>query len=276
LKKNIKVSPEQSAIYARDYIPFFKLEKNINATNLIAFDCKGVINKYGSAEDILWEFFTYRMDFYKKRYDFLIKNLKDEIFLVSERLRFVILVVEDKLKVILLQSNIYDAYLTELDKTTLYGKSKTEILILAQEGQEHIARLIVEYFYNYLKGISPNVKIIFYMNMIRDYYDLRRKGNINQINHMYQSLINRGNEISSDINNYVCIYTHIYVMAKSLSLKNNVSKKIFYISNTSLVKYHDFFIKTFGVNDTLAYIAEKQNPLSRCLDIDSDMLINDN
>jgi len=106
------------------------------------------------------------------------------------------------------------------------------------------------------------------MNMIRDFYDIKKSGNINQINHIYQALVIRTGEINNIINNYTSIYTHIYVMAKSLSLKNNVSKKIFYISNTSLVKYHDFFIKTFGVNDTLAYIAEKQNPLSRCLDID--------
>jgi DNA gyrase/topoisomerase IV subunit B len=80
-------------------ISFFKLEKNINTTNMNAFDENGVINKYGSIEDILWTFFKYRLSFYQKRYDYLEKTLNEEITKISERLRFVLLVISDKIVV---------------------------------------------------------------------------------------------------------------------------------------------------------------------------------
>ena len=46
-----------------ELIKLFKLEKNINGTNMVAFDEKGVIQTYGSVEDILWTFYKYRLSF---------------------------------------------------------------------------------------------------------------------------------------------------------------------------------------------------------------------
>ena len=80
-----------------DLIGFFKLEKAISGNNMVAFDEKCVIQRYGSVEDIIWTFFVYRLDLYKKRKEYLEKTLTDQIQEISERLRFVILVIDDKI-----------------------------------------------------------------------------------------------------------------------------------------------------------------------------------
>jgi DNA gyrase/topoisomerase IV subunit B len=80
-------------------IQFFKLEKNINGTNMVAFDENKVIQKYGSVEDIIWTFYKYRLNFYVKRHRYLKETLEEEIKKVSEKLRFVLLVIDDKIVV---------------------------------------------------------------------------------------------------------------------------------------------------------------------------------
>jgi DNA topoisomerase-2 len=81
------------------FIKFFKLEKNINGTNMVAFDENKVIQKYGSVEDILWTFYKYRLNFYEKRYNYIRDSLEKQIKEISEELRFVLLVVSDEIVV---------------------------------------------------------------------------------------------------------------------------------------------------------------------------------
>jgi DNA topoisomerase II len=45
----------------------FKLNKTIATSNLVAFNHRGQIQKYDKVEDILEEFYTYRMNMYTKR-----------------------------------------------------------------------------------------------------------------------------------------------------------------------------------------------------------------
>lgn len=80
-------------------VDFFKLEKNINGTNMVAFDENKEIQKYASVEDIIWTFYKYRLNFYNKRHTFLKKTLEQQIHKISEKLRFVILVIDDKIVV---------------------------------------------------------------------------------------------------------------------------------------------------------------------------------
>jgi len=80
-------------------ISFFKLEKNINGSNMVAFDENKEIQKYNSVEDILWTFYKYRLGFYIKRHAYLKKTLEEQINKISEKLRFVLLVIDDKIVV---------------------------------------------------------------------------------------------------------------------------------------------------------------------------------
>ena len=45
----------------------FKLNKTVATSNLVAFDTRGQIRKYEKVEDILDEYYVYRMSMYTKR-----------------------------------------------------------------------------------------------------------------------------------------------------------------------------------------------------------------
>ena len=45
----------------------FKLNKSLGTTNLVAFDVRGQIRRYEKVEDILEEFYQYRLQMYTKR-----------------------------------------------------------------------------------------------------------------------------------------------------------------------------------------------------------------
>ncbi len=78
-------------------IKLFKLESNVNGTNMMAFNDKCVITKYGSADDILWDFYRYRLGFYQKRKDYMIDNANNEVLKVTEQLKFISMIVNNEM-----------------------------------------------------------------------------------------------------------------------------------------------------------------------------------
>jgi DNA topoisomerase-2 len=48
-------------------VEFFKLTTKINTSNMICFDFDGKIKRYGSAEEILEDFYPMRLAYYQKR-----------------------------------------------------------------------------------------------------------------------------------------------------------------------------------------------------------------
>jgi DNA topoisomerase-2 len=63
------------------------------------FDSKGVIRKYETAEEILWDFFKYRKSFYVRRKKHLVSELSDEYEKITEKARFIKMVVDGELVV---------------------------------------------------------------------------------------------------------------------------------------------------------------------------------
>lgn len=55
------------AVHDEGLIEKFKLTKLISTTNLVAFDLRGQIRKYQKVEDIMEEFYIYRIEMYAKR-----------------------------------------------------------------------------------------------------------------------------------------------------------------------------------------------------------------
>jgi DNA topoisomerase-2 len=80
----------------KDLVKVLKLEKSLNATNMVGFNSKGLIQKYESPEEILWEFFQYRLELYSRRKKLLEDILNNDLIFRSERARFIRLVVDDK------------------------------------------------------------------------------------------------------------------------------------------------------------------------------------
>merc|ERR1719247_1839165 len=77
----------------------FKLSSNLNETNMVLFDSECKIQKYKTVTEIMQEFATVRLKFYKMRKEYLINKLTLERDLLSNRARFIKLIIEKKLKI---------------------------------------------------------------------------------------------------------------------------------------------------------------------------------
>jgi DNA topoisomerase-2 len=67
----------------------FKLTKNINTTNMHLFNKDLILTKYTNPNEILVEFYHIRLNFYKKRREYLIKKLQRELDIISAKTRFI-------------------------------------------------------------------------------------------------------------------------------------------------------------------------------------------
>mmetsp|Transcript_21056 Transcript_21056/g.48766 ORF Transcript_21056/g.48766 Transcript_21056/m.48766 type:complete len:1366 (-) Transcript_21056:196-4293(-) len=76
----------------------FKLKGSIATSNMTLFDAEGKIVKYASALDILKDFCKLRRQMYGKRKDYLVAKLTREKEILSNKARFILMVVEGKLE----------------------------------------------------------------------------------------------------------------------------------------------------------------------------------
>ncbi|KAI0527895.1 DNA topoisomerase [Xylaria bambusicola] len=109
----------------------FKLVKQVATSNLVAFDTRGMIRKYEKVEDILEEFFVYRMEMYTKRkthwlgvYHTDYRKLKNQARFVREIMDGELVVSRKKRQVIVeeLRERNYEAF----SKVTTAKKTKEE------------------------------------------------------------------------------------------------------------------------------------------------------
>jgi DNA topoisomerase-2 len=77
----------------------FKLvnSKNVGSTNMHLYNRNGVIRKYSSAENILYEFYGIRLEFYVSRRVNLLEKLDGELSILHEKIRFIKGVVADEI-----------------------------------------------------------------------------------------------------------------------------------------------------------------------------------
>ncbi|KIN08609.1 hypothetical protein OIDMADRAFT_188201 [Oidiodendron maius Zn] len=77
----------------------FKLNKTIATSNLVAFDLQGRIRKYEKVEDILEEFYEYRLSMYSKRKEYQLQKIDTEYRKLKNQARFVMEIIDNKLVV---------------------------------------------------------------------------------------------------------------------------------------------------------------------------------
>ncbi|SCW02045.1 LAFE_0E12948g1_1 [Lachancea fermentati] len=77
----------------------FKLVSNLNLSNMVAFDPNGRIKKYDDVREILKDFYFVRLEYYQKRKDYMAERLQWELEKFSQQVRFIKLIVEEKLYV---------------------------------------------------------------------------------------------------------------------------------------------------------------------------------
>jgi DNA topoisomerase-2 len=82
-----------------DLISHFKLENSFSLTNMTLFDIHGNIKQYKSVLDIISEFYTFRLEMYDKRKASMLQKMHREMFVLKEKLRFLVLIVTGKLDV---------------------------------------------------------------------------------------------------------------------------------------------------------------------------------
>ncbi|UZJ54369.1 hypothetical protein CBS101457_003689 [Exobasidium rhododendri] len=76
---------------------FFKLTSQIATSNMVLFDQHGKIKKYTTPEEILDDFFLLRLEYYSKRKDYLVDELKTEYERLSNQARFVQMIITKEL-----------------------------------------------------------------------------------------------------------------------------------------------------------------------------------
>jgi len=74
-----------------------KLVSHLSAKNMYVFNEKNEIVKMESPEEIIYHFWRIRNEYYIKRKNFLEEKLKNELDLISNKLRFVNDIIEDKI-----------------------------------------------------------------------------------------------------------------------------------------------------------------------------------
>ena len=87
--------------------PYTKFEKDfklvspkmLSTTNMHMFNENSVITKMNSINDIIINFYKFRLIWYQKRKDYIIDKLKNEIIYLDARIKFILDIIEDKLKI---------------------------------------------------------------------------------------------------------------------------------------------------------------------------------
>lgn len=77
----------------------FKLKNVINTSNMYLFNKDLQIRKYNTPEQIIDDFYTLRLYYYQLRKDYLINELEAQIFEVNQRIMFIEMIIEGKIKV---------------------------------------------------------------------------------------------------------------------------------------------------------------------------------
>jgi len=77
----------------------FKLRSTLATSNMMFFDKDGKIQKFTSEQQILESFAELRLQYYFKRKDFLLERLRQQQEILSEKARFIEMVITEKLKV---------------------------------------------------------------------------------------------------------------------------------------------------------------------------------
>jgi DNA topoisomerase-2 len=79
----------------------FKLitSKMLSTTNLHMFNEKGTITKMKNITDIITQFYTFRLKWYQTRKDYIINKLKNELLYLDAKIKFILDIIENRLKI---------------------------------------------------------------------------------------------------------------------------------------------------------------------------------
>jgi len=110
---------------AKDLDKLFHLCKKYSVTNMHLFDPNGTIKKYDTAVDIMNEYYTVRLKTYEKRTFYELEILEYQLKIISNKVKFILMIVEKKLVV---NNKKRSELETELEKLKFpkLGKNKSD------------------------------------------------------------------------------------------------------------------------------------------------------
>ena len=135
--------------------------KQLSTTNMHMFIEDGSITKMKNIKEILKKFYNFRIKWYKIRKDYLINKLEDEILYLDARIRFIMDIIENKLKIMNRKKSDIEEYLikNEFPKKKMDDKNNYDYLIkmpiwnLTYEKKEELLKEL-----NNKKDILSNIK----------------------------------------------------------------------------------------------------------------------
>ncbi|KAG0028757.1 DNA topoisomerase 2 [Podila clonocystis] len=77
----------------------FKLTSSVATSNMVCFDPQGRIKKYNSPEEIVQEFYDVRLDYYRKRKEYLIDMYTKQWTRLDNKVRFILMIISGELQV---------------------------------------------------------------------------------------------------------------------------------------------------------------------------------
>ncbi|KAG0365746.1 DNA topoisomerase [Gamsiella multidivaricata] len=77
----------------------FKLVGSVSTSNMVCFDPQGRIKKYSSAEEIVQEFYDLRLEYYRKRKEYLVDVYTKQWMRLDNKVRFILMIISGELQV---------------------------------------------------------------------------------------------------------------------------------------------------------------------------------
>jgi DNA topoisomerase-2 len=83
----------------KDPYKFFNLETYLSLNNMYAFDKEYKLCKFDTPNDIIEYYYGIRLEYYKRRKNYLINKIEDGMLLLSNKIKFIKYIINRKLKV---------------------------------------------------------------------------------------------------------------------------------------------------------------------------------
>lgn len=109
----------------------FKLvsSKNLSTTNMYLYNSRGQIQKYDTAIDIIKEFYHVRIEYFKKRKQYICQKLEEDMAVMQNKIRFIRAVVSGDIQV------------SKLKKIELEGRLKTDDYMKVDDTYDYLLRI---------------------------------------------------------------------------------------------------------------------------------------
>lgn len=150
-EKHVKTAVEEGLVEK------FKLTKTVATSNLVAFDPEGRITKYANVEAIMDEFYSYRLQLYAKRKEWLLQDMQKTLRRLTNQARFIQMIIDGKLSISKKKKAVLIAELRKLGfdayPKTEDASKQGEILPIVQEEPEDEEDSVDASAYDYLLGM---------------------------------------------------------------------------------------------------------------------------